>query len=178
MVPERQAVVYQEHRLLPWRHVWEDVAIGLPRASSRPRAFSALEEVGLRDRHDAWPSQLSGGPGVARRSRPRSRPRSRTAPPRRAFAALDALTPVKVHGLLRMLWERHQPAVIMVTHDVDEAAVLADQVLVIDDGRIAHELPIGILHPRGAPIRSSKPCARSSSASSESMTTSNPAVLS
>jgi sulfonate transport system ATP-binding protein len=147
-VPEKRAVVYQEHRLLPWQRVWQNVAIGLPHRSARARSLAALTEVGLGDRYDAWPSQLSGGQA------------SRVALARafvrdpalllldEPFAALDALTRIKMHALLRQLWERHDPAVIMVTHDVDEAAVLADRVLVIDHGRIEHEIPVPISHPR------------------------------
>ena len=62
-VPERRTVVFQEHRLLPWWKVWRNVAIGLPRATARARAQSALEEVGLDKHADAWPVTLSGGEG-------------------------------------------------------------------------------------------------------------------
>ena len=60
-VPAAKAVVYQEHRLLPWHKVWQNVAIGLPREGRRERALAALAEVGLADRADAWPLTLSGG---------------------------------------------------------------------------------------------------------------------
>jgi sulfonate transport system ATP-binding protein len=147
-VPESRAVVYQEHRLLPWRRVWQNVAIGLPRGRAKRAAIGALEEVGLGDRGDSWPATLSGGqasrvalaralvrePGLLLLDEP--------------FAALDALTRIKMHSLLHQLWERHHPAVIMVTHDVDEAAVLADRVLVMDDGTISHEVTVPVPHPR------------------------------
>jgi sulfonate transport system ATP-binding protein len=147
-VPERRAVAYQEHRLLPWRRVWQNVAIGLPRGSGKRAAQAALEEVGLGDRGGSWPSTLSGGQA------------SRVALARalvrepdlllldEPFAALDALTRIKMHSLLHQLWERHHPAVIMVTHDVDEAAVLADRVLVMDDGLISHQVAVDVPHPR------------------------------
>ena len=59
------------------------------------------------------------------------------------FGALDALTRVKMHGLLRDLCARHQPAVLLVTHDVDEALTLADRVVVLTAGRISLDLPVG-----------------------------------
>jgi sulfonate transport system ATP-binding protein len=147
-VPDAHAVVYQEHRLLPWRRVWQNVSIGLPRRQSRPAATRALEEVGLGNRADAWPNVLSGGE-AARVALARALVRQ----PKlllldEPFASLDALTRIKMHSLVRQLWERHHPAVVMVTHDVDEAIVLADRVVVMKDGRIAYHAPVAVAHPR------------------------------
>ncbi|MFK4542943.1 ABC-type nitrate/sulfonate/bicarbonate transport system ATPase subunit [Streptomyces tendae] len=64
------------------------------------------------------------------------------------FGALDALTRIRMHGLLRELWKRHRPTVLLVTHDVDEAIVLADRVLVLENGRIGLDLTIDRPHPR------------------------------
>ena len=64
------------------------------------------------------------------------------------FGALDALTRIRMHGLLRDLCARHEPAVLLVTHDVDEAIVLADRVIVLDAGRIALHVEVGIDGPR------------------------------
>ncbi|MER6984837.1 sulfonate ABC transporter ATP-binding protein, partial [Streptomyces carpinensis] len=64
------------------------------------------------------------------------------------FGALDALTRIRMHGLLRRLWQHHRPSVLLVTHDVDEAIVLADRVLVLDKGRIGLDLTIDRPHPR------------------------------
>ena len=147
-VPDARAVVYQEPRLLPWRRVWQNVSIGLPRSRRRPAAAAALDEVGLSGREGAWPNILSGGE-AARVALGRALVRQ----PKlllldEPFAALDALTRIKMHALVRQLWERHHPAVVMVTHDVDEAIVLADRVVVMDDGRIAHHETISVSHPR------------------------------
>jgi sulfonate transport system ATP-binding protein len=147
-VPDAHAVVYQEHRLLPWRRVWQNVSIGLPRRESRTAAAQALEEVGLGNRADAWPNILSGGE-AARVALARALVRQ----PKlllldEPFASLDALTRIKMHGLVRQLWERHHPAVVMVTHDVDEALMLADRVVVMKDGRIAHHAVVPVAHPR------------------------------
>jgi sulfonate transport system ATP-binding protein len=148
VVPDARAVVYQEHRLLPWRRVWQNVSIGLPRSERRAAATAALDEVGLSGRAGAWPNILSGGE-AARVALARALVRQ----PElllldEPFAALDALTRIKMHALVRQLWERHHPAAVMVTHDVDEAIVLADRVVVMKDGRIAHHEVISVAHPR------------------------------
>jgi sulfonate transport system ATP-binding protein len=60
------------------------------------------------------------------------------------FGALDALTRIRMHVLLRKLCEVHQPAVLLVTHDVDEAIVLADRVIVLDDGVVSSDIRVDI----------------------------------
>ena len=77
------------------------------------------------------------------------------------FGALDALTRLKMHVLLRKLCAAHQPAVLLVTHDVDEAIVLADRVIVLDDGRIVAEETIDVARAaRVRPIQDSPRSAR------------------
>ena len=134
--------------------MWQNVSIALPRADRRSAATVALDEVGLGGRADAWPNILSGGE-AARVALARALVRQ----PKlllldEPFAALDALTRIKMHALIRQLWERHHPAVVMVTHDVDEAIVLADRVVVMKAGRIAHHEIISVPHPRrrGDPV--------------------------
>ncbi|MEU0944035.1 ABC transporter ATP-binding protein [Streptomyces canus] len=143
--PERVSVVFQDSRLLPWRRVLDNVLLG---TDGEDRGREALAEVGLAGRERAWPSELSGG--EAQRA---ALARSLVREPEllladEPFGALDALTRIRMHALLRELWKRHQPSVLLVTHDVDEAIVLADRVLVLEEGRIGLDLTIDRPHPR------------------------------
>ncbi|WP_131792641.1 ABC transporter ATP-binding protein, partial [Candidatus Protofrankia datiscae] len=148
-VPAQRAVVFQEHRLLPWERVWRNVAIGLPRGEGQQKAAAALAEVGLSSHLEAWPITLSGG--EAQRV---ALARALVREPKlllldEPFAALDALTRIKMHELVRELVARHRPAVLLVTHDVDEAITLADRVLVMRTGEIAAEHRIQLTGARG-----------------------------
>lgn len=142
-VEGRTSVAFQEPRLLPWRPVQENVALALlnspQRAERTQRTETALAEVGLEEKAEAWPLSLSGG--QAQRV---SLARALVSEPDlllldEPFSALDALTRIEMHRLVLQLWQRHEPAVLLVTHDVDEALMLADRVLVLDVGRVAHE---------------------------------------
>ena len=138
-VPEVRTVVYQEPRLVASKRVWRNVVIGLPRAERRhrDRAVAALREVGLGDKADAWPGTLSGG--EAQRV---ALARALVREPElllldEPFAALDALTRLRMQDLVADLCARHRPGALLVTHDVEEAVLLADRVLVLRDGRIS-----------------------------------------
>lgn len=142
-VPEKTSVVFQDSRLLPWQRVLPNVLYGQPR-SAKAAGLKVLAEVGLAGRERAWPNELSGG-----EQQRVSLARSLVGEPDllladEPFGALDALTRIKMHELLRELIRRHRPTVLLVTHDVDEAIALADRVLVIDGGRIAVDEPVAL----------------------------------
>ena len=146
VVPENVSVVFQDSRLLPWARVLDNVVLGLRGAEERGR--KSLAEVGLEGRENAWPSELSGGEQqrvALARSLVREPELLLADEP---FGALDALTRLKMHVLLRKLCAAHQPAVLLVTHDVDESIVLADRVIVLDEGRIVAEESIELSTPR------------------------------
>ena len=147
-VPGPVAVAFQEPRLLPWRRVLANVALGLRGPDAGAVAGRALEEVGLTERAGAWPLTLSGG--EAQRA---ALARALVREPSlllldEPFSALDALTRIAMHRLVLRLWERHRPAVLLVTHDVDEALILADRVLVLASGRIVFSGPVEVPRPR------------------------------
>ncbi|MFC4003560.1 ABC transporter ATP-binding protein [Prauserella oleivorans] len=144
------SVAFQQPRLLPWRRVWRNVVLGLgERSRDRALAERALAEVRLAGHADAWPRTLSGGeaqrvslaralvrePGLLLLDEP--------------FGALDALTRLAMHRLVEDLWREHEPGVLLVTHDVDEALLLADRVLVLgEQGRLISEYPLAPARPR------------------------------
>ncbi|ARP79801.1 sulfonate ABC transporter ATP-binding protein [Bordetella genomosp. 8] len=149
LVPPRRAIVFQDPRLLPWQRVLRNVLVGLPRdAATRGRALAALDEVGLSHRVAVWPRTLSGG--EAQRV---ALARALVRDPElllldEPFGALDALTRIRMHRLLQDLYRRHRPAVLLVTHDVDEAIMLAQRVMVLTEGRISLNLHVDIPAPR------------------------------
>jgi sulfonate transport system ATP-binding protein len=147
VVPLNVSVVFQDSRLLPWARVLDNVVLGLDGASS-DRGRTSLAEVGLAGRERAWPNELSGGEQqrvALARSLVREPELLLADEP---FGALDALTRLKMHVLLRKLCAGHQPAVLLVTHDVDEAIVLADRVIVLDEGQIVASESISLSTPR------------------------------
>ena len=147
-VPGSTAVAFQEPRLVPWRRVWANVALGLRVSDPKSVARAALDEVELTSRADAWPLTLSGG--EAQRA---SLARALVREPSlllldEPFSSLDALTRITMHRLVVRLWAHHQPAVLLVTHDVDEALALADRVIVLSNGKIAGSCPVHVPRPR------------------------------
>jgi sulfonate transport system ATP-binding protein len=148
-VPARRAVVFQDPRLLPWQRVLTNVTIGLPAtAAVREQALAALSEVRLTAKAKVWPRTLSGG--EAQRV---ALARALVREPQlllldEPFGALDALTRIKMHGLLLDLYRRHTPAVLLVTHDVDEGIALADRVIVLTGGVISLDVEVTVPKPR------------------------------
>jgi sulfonate transport system ATP-binding protein len=143
-VTDRVSLTFQDSRLLPWARVLDNVALGLTGPDAAALSRTALAEVGLAGRERAWPHELSGGEqqrAALARALVREPELLLADEP---FGALDALTRMKMHALLRELYERHRPAVLLVTHDVDEAVELADRVLVLEHGRLAVDLPVDL----------------------------------
>lgn len=147
-VARRRAVGFQAPRLMPWKRVWRNVVLGLPGRPDRAVAEAALAEVGLSQRVDVWPKVLSGGEAqrvALARSLVREPDLLLLDEP---FSALDALTRLTARDLVERLWAHHRCAVLLVTHDVEEALVLADRVLVMDHGRVAHDAAVDLPRPR------------------------------
>jgi sulfonate transport system ATP-binding protein len=150
--PEDVRVMFQEPRLLPWARVLSNVEVGLGRnrasADAQARAEAALAEVGLEDKRTQWPAILSGGQkqrvALARALVSHPRVLALDEP----LGALDALTRISMQRLLERVWRDQGFTAILVTHDVSEAVASADRVLVIEDGRIAHDVKVDIPRPR------------------------------
>jgi sulfonate transport system ATP-binding protein len=141
-VPARRAVVFQGDRLLPWQRALPNVTLGLHGPDAGQRARDALAAVGLAGRERAWPKELSGGEAqrVALARALVSRPELVLLD--EPFAALDAITRRRMHGLVRALRRQYRAAMLLVTHDVDEAIALADRIVVMSQGRIDRSHPV------------------------------------
>jgi sulfonate transport system ATP-binding protein len=146
-------IIFQEPRLLPWLSVADNIGFGLTDVSAaerRQRVTRALARVGLADKADAWPRELSGGQAqrvaIARALVPQPEVLLLDEP----FSALDAFTRRDLQDHLLDLWADTRPTLILVTHDVDEAVVLADRVLVMRPrpGRLFEEIRISLARPR------------------------------
>ena len=146
-------IIFQEPRLLPWLTVAGNVGFGLedrPKAERDARVAEALTRVGLSDKAGVWPRELSGGQAqrvaIARALVPRPEVLLLDEP----FSALDAFTRVDLQDHLLSLWADTRPTLILVTHDVDEAVVLADRIMVMRPrpGRIFDEVAADLPRPR------------------------------
>lgn len=150
---EEVGIIFQEPRLLPWLSVEDNIGFplaALPVEERRARVDRALLRVGLGGLGKRWPRELSGG--QAQRV---SIARSLIARPKvllldEPFSALDAFTRASLHDHLIALWEAERPTLVIVTHDVEEAAILGDRVVVMQPhpGRIFTEFKIDLPRPR------------------------------
>jgi sulfonate transport system ATP-binding protein len=150
---EKIGIIFQEPRLLPWLKVSDNVGFGLgdrPKAERAERVTTALRRVGLADKAGVWPRELSGGQAqrvaIARALVPRPEVLLLDEP----FSALDAFTRTDLQDHLLDLWADAKPTLIVVTHDVDEAIVLADRIMVMwaRPGRILDEVGFDLPRPR------------------------------
>jgi sulfonate transport system ATP-binding protein len=150
---EKIGIVFQEPRLLPWLTVAGNVGFGLegrPKREREQRVAAQLARVGLPEKAGVWPRELSGGQAqrVALARALVTRPEVLLLD--EPFSALDAFTRVDLQDHLLDLWADAKPTLIVVTHDVDEAIVLADRVVVMrpHPGRIEEEIGIDLPRPR------------------------------
>jgi len=150
---QKIGIIFQEPRLLPWLSVADNIGFGLadtPTNIRREKVAQALERVGLADKATSWPRELSGGQAqrvaIARALVPQPEVLLLDEP----FSALDAFTRRDLQDHLLDLWADTRPTLVLVTHDVDEAVVLADRVLVMRPrpGRLFEQIIVNLARPR------------------------------
>jgi NitT/TauT family transport system ATP-binding protein len=158
----RRCVVFQEPALFPWFSVMENVVFGpktqrQPAADYRRHAAQILEQVGLRGFEASYPAELSGGMrqrvGIARVLIMRPQVLLMDEP----FGSLDAQTRMLMQELLLQVWEQHHQTVLFITHDIEEALLLADRVCVMTarPGRIKKNIDVRIPRPRAIEVTTS-----------------------
>ncbi len=152
---EPAALMPQRDVLLPWLNALDNAALalrarGVPRAEAREQAAPWLERFGLEEFERARPAELSGGMRQRisfLRSLLAGKPVLALDEP---FASLDAITRLQMQGWLSHVLEREPRTVVLVTHDVEEAVVLSDRVVVMSPrpGRVVDEIEVGLPRPR------------------------------
>jgi NitT/TauT family transport system ATP-binding protein len=148
-------IAFQQPRLMPWRTLHDNVALpleirGVPEDRRRSTALVALERVGLNGAEALRPHELSGG--MAQRA---GLARALIGDPSvllldEPFSALDALSRETFDAELQRLWMERPRTIVLVTHSVSEAVMLADRVVVMTPrpGRVAREVPVDLPRPR------------------------------
>lgn len=140
-------IMFQDSRLLPWKTVIENVALGLSK-ESYDLALEALKEVGLENKANEWPTNLSGGQkqrvALARALVHKPKLLLLDEP----LGALDALTRIEMQSLIERIWQEHKFTVLLVTHDVSEAVILGDRVVLIEEGKITLDLEVKLPRQR------------------------------
>jgi sulfonate transport system ATP-binding protein len=141
--------VFQEPRLIQAQRVWKNVVLSTARgADTKRRAVEALTEVGLAGKTKAWPKNLSGGEaqrvGLARALFHSPDLLLLDEP----FGSLDAFTRRSAQDLVTTLWQDHEIGVLLVTHDIEEAVLLADRIVVLGHGEVQADLPVDLGRPR------------------------------
>lgn len=144
-VQETTRMMFQDARLLPWKDVLTNVRVG---NSNLIKAEEALNNVGLLEKKHDWPGVLSGG-----QKQRVSLARALAGDPElilfdEPLGALDALTRIEMQELIENLWEQQRFTSILVTHDVSEAVILADRVVLIEAGGISLDVKIDLPRPR------------------------------
>jgi NitT/TauT family transport system ATP-binding protein len=153
-------MVFQEDTVFPWLRVQENVefglkAKGLAAAERASRARSWLQAVQLDDAAGSWPRELSGGMRKRVALATVFATGARILLMDEPFGALDFVTRATLHDVLLDLWARSRTTILFVTHDIEEALILGDRILVVSDGRLLDDIPCTLPRPRREEERSS-----------------------
>jgi len=153
--PAGVAIVFQSFGLMPWKTMYDNIALGLrvrgvPRKEIAERVASYVELVNLKGFEQAYPYQVSGGmrqrAGLARALAVEPDILLMDEP----FASVDAMTREVLHDELLSIWEGRRKTVVFITHSIDEAIVLSDEILVMSrsPATVVERIPVNIPRPR------------------------------
>jgi len=155
-----RSMVFQQDTVFPWMDVRDNIefplkALGMPKNERLAISDRTLEQVGLTDFADSWPRELSGG----------MRKRVALASVMAAgsnvwlmdepFGSLDYFTRRNLHELLLEIWRETHKTIFFVTHDIEEALILADRLMLVRDGKLVHDMPVDLPRPRDEDVRAS-----------------------
>ncbi len=153
-----RAMVFQQDTVFPWLHVKENVEFGL-RAMKTPEKEREeitahwLEAVGLTDFADSWPRELSGGMRKRVALASAMAVGSDVILMDEPFGSLDYFTRRNLHDVLLDLWEESKKTIFFVTHDIEEALILADRVILLAEGKLVDDIPVTLPRPRDEDVR-------------------------
>ncbi|MXZ67889.1 MAG: ABC transporter ATP-binding protein [Acidimicrobiia bacterium] len=155
-----RAMVFQQDTVFPWLHVRENVEFGLRALKvddeERKRTTAHwLEAVGLTDFADSWPRELSGGMRKRVALASAMAVGSDVILMDEPFGSLDYFTRRNLHDVLLDLWEETQKTIFFVTHDIEEALILADRVILLAEGKLVDDIRVDLPRPRDEDVRAS-----------------------
>lgn len=151
--PENVSMVFQSGALLPWLNVFDNIALGLvtknlPKESLANKVVAYADSIGLAEYLEKYPRELSGGQrqrvGIARALAVQPKVLLLDEP----FSSLDIKTTEELHKDLLKIWGKIGTTIVMVSHSIEEAAALADRVVLMKNHRIAKIYPISLSRPR------------------------------
>jgi len=155
-----RAMVFQQDTVFPWMHVRDNVEFGLAaqgigKAQRRRISDATLRDVGLEDFADSWPRELSGGMRKRVALAAVLAVNAEVWLMDEPFGSLDYFTRRQLHDLLLEVWASANKTVFFVTHDIEEALILADRVLLLAGGRLVDDLDVSLARPRDEDVRAS-----------------------
>ena len=155
-----RAMVFQQDTVFPWLHVRENIEFGLraTKVSESDRKEITdhwLEAVGLADFADSWPRELSGGMRKRVALAAAMAVGSDVILMDEPFGSLDYFTRRNLHDVLLDLWHETRKTIFFVTHDIEEALILADRVILLAEGKLVDDIPVTLPRPRDEDVRAS-----------------------
>lgn len=155
-----RGMIFQEDTVFPWMRVRENAEFGLKAqgvesGERRRRTAEWLAAVGLEGFADSWPRELSGGMRKRVAIATVFAGGARILLMDEPFGALDYVTRLSLHDLVLDLWRRTRRTILFVTHDIEEALILGERIIVMRDGQIVDDLAVALPRPRDAEVRAS-----------------------